>query len=388
MGWFWFADISRCTRHIRRQGTCHRLCSPSRCRLMQRAWTVARVRRTITYRVFWWEKFIPANGGSGTSVVQRTADVLGTGGTVYTPAFDLPPPSAEGCTYPVPMESVIKVDTIEVDSSDADSFYLNESGGIDNIASVKGSGNITLRATISPDTPETRAVIDWQGATEDASDPLKATLSRSTSTKQEVHVSVTGSSCRQANVWVAWSTFTSFNNTGPTPGDSSVSPSPVAYGASSGTKNGMLIQNTISPSGFGAIANVSYDIKRTKERATWSKTGSTWQQDTHVGPGADDDSHDGDEDLTPSVDEHIYVIDTPGFNSSISFADEAVYKASFVEFVNIKLGSSGWIKCSDDYEWHSITWLEDNGSGTWRRKTSEPNEITPGSTTVGTPSTP
>jgi len=150
----------------------------------------------------------------------------------------------------------------------------------------------------------------------------------------------------------------------------------------------MLIQNTISPSGFGAIANVSYDIKRTKERATWSKTGSTWQQDTHVGPGADDDSHDGDEDLTPSVDEHIYVIDTPGFNSSISFADEAVYKASFVEFVNIKLGSSGWIKCSDDYEWHSITWLEDNGSGTWRRKTSEPNEITPGSTTVGTPSTP
>ena len=64
----------------------------------------------VVYRVFWWEKFIPANGGSSASVVQRTADVLGTGGTVYTPVFDLPPPSAEGCTYPVPMESVLKVD--------------------------------------------------------------------------------------------------------------------------------------------------------------------------------------------------------------------------------------------------------------------------------------
>ena len=74
----------------------------------------------VVYRVFWWEKFIPANGGSGTSVVQRTADVLGTGGTVYTPAFDLPPPSAEGCTYPVPMETVLKVDTIEASAPVAD----------------------------------------------------------------------------------------------------------------------------------------------------------------------------------------------------------------------------------------------------------------------------
>ena len=58
----------------------------------------------VVYRVFWWEKFIPANGGSGTSVVQRTVDVLGTGGTVYTPAFDLPPP----------MESILKVEIVSI----------------------------------------------------------------------------------------------------------------------------------------------------------------------------------------------------------------------------------------------------------------------------------
>ena len=68
----------------------------------------------VVFRVFWWEKFIPANGGTGTSVVQRTVDVLGTGGTVYTPAFDLPPPSAEGCTYPAPMESILKVEIVSI----------------------------------------------------------------------------------------------------------------------------------------------------------------------------------------------------------------------------------------------------------------------------------
>ena len=72
----------------------------------------------VVYRVFWWEKFIPANGG-GTSVVQRTVDVYGTGGMVQTPAIDLPPPSAEGCTYPVPMESVLKVEITEPNGNPA-----------------------------------------------------------------------------------------------------------------------------------------------------------------------------------------------------------------------------------------------------------------------------
>ena len=345
----------------------------------------------VVYRVFWWEKFIPANGGSGTSVVQRTADVYGTGGTVHTPAFDLPPPSAEGCTYPVPMESILKVDSVTVDSSDSDSYYLVESNEVDHIGTVKGSGNVILRATISPDTPETRALIDWQGATEDATDPLKATLTRTSSARNDVGVLVNGAECRQAKVWVVWGNFTDFINTGPTPNDSSVSPAPTPYGANSGADNGMLLQCTISPLDFNAIGNVIYDIKRTKERGTWSRTGTVWQQDSHVGPGADDDAPplpDQDEDLTPSSSGHIYVCDTPGWSSVVAFADEAVYKASFIEFVNIKLGSSGWLKCTDDYEWHSCTWLEDIGIGIWGRKIAGINEIAPGSITVGTSSTP
>ena len=148
------------------------------------------------------------------------------------------------------------------------------------------------------------------------------------------------------------------------------------------------MQSTVYPTAFYDVSSVTYDIKRTMERAIWSKSGSTWEQIIHDGPGANDDSSNSDEDLTPSTNNHIYVYDIPGFSSSSSFSIEAVYKGSFIEYVNIKLGGSDWIKCSDDFEWHSITWLEDNGSGTWQRKTAEPNEITTGSMTVGTLSTP
>src|SRR5262249_36324691 len=40
---------------------------------------------------------------------------------------------------------------------------------------------------------------------------------------------------------------------------------------------------------------------------------------------------------------------------------ELVYKASFVEFVNVQVGGGGWSKQSSDFQWHSITWLEKAG---------------------------
>jgi hypothetical protein len=135
----------------------------------------------------------------------------------------------------------------------------------------------------------------------------------------------------------------------------------------------------------GHVRGAQYDIKRTKERATWKNVGGTWTQESYLAPGTDDDATNDDEDLTPKHD-HIYSVDSPGIDDITdpvgdATATEAVYKASFIESVNVNAGA-GWTKSSNDFEWHSISWLENVG-GTWQRKAGA-NEVEPGPTTVGT----
>ncbi|HRJ71134.1 MAG TPA: hypothetical protein PLS03_02850 [Terrimicrobiaceae bacterium] len=278
---------------------------------------------------------------------------------------------------------VAKVTKVDVDSTDSDSNYIKDDSGTDIIGTVKGSGNVKLKATVTPDLQAVKDTLTWTGVTQDGSDKTLATTSRSASAKKDVEVKINGTTSRQATLWIVWGSFTSFPSS--TPADSSVSP--PAYGASAGVANGCLIQVTLEPAGVNAVTDITYDIKRTKERGTWSKTGATWTQDTHVGPGADDDSTNTDEDLTPSTSDHIYSADYPGFTSTTAFADEAVYKASFIEYLNIKVGSASAKKGSTDYPWHSITWLDKSGAS-WIRKSGATNEINTGSTTVGTNATP
>ena len=135
----------------------------------------------------------------------------------------------------------------------------------------------------------------------------------------------------------------------------------------------------------GHTAGDNYDIKREKERGTWKKAGGTWTQLTHVGPGADDDKNNDDECLSPTGSpKRIYSEDRPGFNSKANpvgdaTATEAVYKASFEEFVKIN--------GTDDpsrYKWYSIMWLKKKGApATWKVDKTE-GKIYYGSTTVGT----
>jgi hypothetical protein len=174
-----------------------------------------------------------------------------------------------------------------------------------------------------------------------------------------------------------------FKNSGNTDGENNcpLCPKTLGVAAASGT-NAMEIRGDIT----GHVAGAQYDIKRTKERATWKKVGAAWTQLSHLGPGADDDSHDSDEDLTPE-NNHIFVIDTPGFEglgnpTGDAAATEGVYKASFVETCNVKVGAGAWAQSSNSLEWHSISWLEKSGA-TWRRKAGS-SEIGTGSTTVGT----
>jgi len=175
--------------------------------------------------------------------------------------------------------------------------------------------------------------------------------------------------------------FRNSGTTNATENNCPLCPLPLGLLATSG-KNRMELRGDIS----GHVAGAQYNFKRTKERATWKKAGDVWSQVTHVGPGADDDLHDSDESLAP-VNDHIYVEDGPGFTGLANpigdaAATEAVYKASFVETCNVRVGTGAWTKSSNEVAWHSVTWLEKSGAN-WVR-TAGSNEIEPGSTFVDT----
>lgn len=176
----------------------------------------------------------------------------------------------------------------------------------------------------------------------------------------------------------AWS----FRNSGATAAANCCALCPQTLGVGpSNYKNAMELRATIDDDEVGA----TYDIKRTKERSTWKRVSGAWTNLTHVGPGADDDSHNSDECLTPnSSPGHIYSIDVPGFNGSAGFdaaATDMVYKATFTEYVEI-MTTNGGTTSGNTFDWHSITWVTQSG-GTWSIDAAR-SEIASGSVTVGT----
>jgi hypothetical protein len=156
------------------------------------------------------------------------------------------------------------------------------------------------------------------------------------------------------------------------------------YGSSSFT-NGMQLQAFIS----GGEAGARYDIKRIKERSTWDMVGGVWNNTSHAAAGTDDDSTNSDECLTPTTVvpylPYIYSLDEPGVQGSgglAASATEAVYKATFREWVEITDASGGKANDGNWYDWHSITWLTKTG-GSWGVDPLR-SEISSGAVAVGT----
>ncbi len=174
-----------------------------------------------------------------------------------------------------------------------------------------------------------------------------------------------------------------FSNSGALSSDNCCTARPAGLGVGvANYKNGMELQASISNHEEGA----SYDIKRVKERSTWKRVGGVWINLSHVGPGADDDSHNADECLTPSYSPpHIYSTDEPGFNGAASFdaaATDMVYKASFTEFVEITDSYGNTSTDGNGQDWHTISWVSQSG-GAWALDAAK-SEVATGSVTVGT----
>src|SRR5665213_1746024 len=94
------------------------------------------------------------------------------------------------------------------------------------------------------------------------------------------------------------------------------------------------------------------------------------------------------QDVRVSSTSHIYNEDNPGLgyaDGTYNTGDQYASKFSFVEWINVSL--EGWQQCSDNYPWHSITWIQMHSDGYWYRVNSN-NEIEPGSITIGNGATP
>jgi hypothetical protein len=138
----------------------------------------------------------------------------------------------------------------------------------------------------------------------------------------------------------------------------------------------------------GHRSEIEYDFKRTKEHAIWKhNTNAGWQMLRYLPPGTEDDRTERDEDVTVR-NNHIYSIDGPGLQDLFDpipdsgTADEAVYKASFIESVNARIRPGPWVPVSNEFHWHSVTWIE-KVRGSWQRVDGS-NEIEPGGIIIGT----
>lgn len=314
------------------------------------------------------------------------------------------------------------IEKIAVDSSDTDSHYLGEDMNEDFIATVKGTGNVSMKAAILPDTQFVKNNLVWSGgATADFADKSIATVSRDTSQKFDINLSVTGTDeSRDLETWVIWATQTLFQDSGTEhPADMTdvpFIPEDFKYGIVSYLpRNGCAIEFTISPTSIKTLTDkfndLKFDVKRSIERTTWilreSPIGQPYWDlsDNNIGQWGDDDggsTPNNDEDLSPSINGRIYSVDFPGIISFV-FAGELdqYYKANFNEWINVTFDGelSNGIRASSDFAWHSISRaipvIGEFGVPVWGRH-DDPfpddeiihNEIEEGHTTVGTASTP
>ena len=133
--------------------------------------------------------------------------------------------------------------------------------------------------------------------------------------------------------------------------------------------NVIVFQFTVYPSGIGNEEGVYFDITRQvhyRDRGFWMKDANgneAWP--THV-EQPNDDTHNDDESEKPSANDHMYVMDAPGFRED--GWDGGIYywivsDNNFLEFMRVSFDKKPegetvqGSRCSDYYPWHAALWL-------------------------------
>jgi len=123
----------------------------------------------------------------------------------------------------------------------------------------------------------------------------------------------------------------------------------------------------------GHRPDAEYSVDRFIESKTFERRSNEWQITKHVPAWTNDNAHQADED-THADHDHIFSIDTPGFNiptSTLSSAvssdtTEWVTMMNAVEQFFVRIGN-GAFQEMDNLSWLNIVWAE-KIIGQWRRK--------------------
>lgn len=114
----------------------------------------------------------------------------------------------------------VKITSIDVEESlddkteKFDSVQSESSVPDDHFVTAKGSGNIYLKASLDPDTADTRELLTWTGMTQDSQDKRIAHMGRSSAAEyDEKNVNFDGASMREFTNWVVWASATDPNYT-------------------------------------------------------------------------------------------------------------------------------------------------------------------------------
>lgn len=164
------------------------------------------------------------------------------------------------------------------------------------------------------------------------------------------------------------------------------------------TSNGMEMEFTLLPSEIGSESRLVWDITRQVESKAWKVDSGTT---TPIGTAKDwpanveepnDDNDASDEDNEPEEDK-IYATDFVGFATDFAFADRAIVRANFWEFVRVRIGGAftnqnGVVegsRCSDRVAWRSrLDVTVNTTTGKWQRNGAD-NKIVLGHEAIGDP---
>ena len=293
--------------------------------------------------------------------------------------------------------TVIKVDFVDVHATDTDTHKIPAASGAthdDHFVCVKGTGDVILNATVSPNESAVLDQLVWEADGVTITYPAVGTnmrtakLSSLSSARIPVCIKVGGSTCWEGVVWVVWSSIVSasipFNeDITPTYGivkggyvfTATITPEeiitdadrPALHGAkTSGPPGG----TNVCGNSLAGGADKHWDISRQTRQKVVDKPAG-WQDVDWLPPPCwytgvlnypvndvvgNDDTGTGDEDNDPYTApelKKLESIDQPvsgARHSSANLNDTLELRVHFREFTRLELDSK-WYRISDFFEW-------------------------------------